>query len=277
MSLNPWQDYYAEIVAQRWARGLEPDPRLVAAAEGRHVEPGEIETWALRLGIADLQEIASDLWPRLGGGSRSRSSEPATRPATRRPPYYLPSRSDQTSRRSRSDASPELRESGSGFRIQFSGGVCAAIEHEVVSAIWEFDSREVETGGWLYGLYPADDDWVAVIHASGPGQNGSHGRGWTRLSDPSQVEADFSDSLARARPVRVGDWHSHPNDDPTPSDADLRIWGRHSDEAGVLPYVALIAMPGEDVGWMVPQFAGWVIREDENGALVCEPAKVLNG
>jgi hypothetical protein len=33
-------------------------------------------------------------------------------------------------------------------------------------------------------------------------------------------------------------------------------------------------MPGEDVGWMAPQLVGWVIREDENGVPVCEPAVV---
>jgi hypothetical protein len=33
-------------------------------------------------------------------------------------------------------------------------------------------------------------------------------------------------------------------------------------------------MPGEDVGWMAPQSVGWVIREDQNGLLVCEPSKV---
>jgi hypothetical protein len=100
------------------------------------------------------------------------------------------------------------------------------MEQEVLQAISGSSIRKrSKLAGWRYALYPADDDWVAVIHASGPGQSGSHGAGWTRLSDPSQVEADFSDGLARARPVRVGDWHSHPNEYAIPSDADLRVWG----------------------------------------------------
>jgi proteasome lid subunit RPN8/RPN11 len=268
---NPWRDYYAEIVAQRWARGLDPDPKLMAQAEGRRVAPGEIEAWERRLGIADFQiDLGRELWPRLGG---SRSCELSTRPATRRPPWYLPSRSGkETSRRSRSDASPELRETGSGFRIELSGGVCAAIEHEVVAAIWEFDSREVETGGYLYGFSPPDDHRVGIVHATCPGPTSQHGSGRVRLSDPSQIEAAFEEQLVQL--VRVGDWHSHPWRDPIPSPADTRRWGRASEEAGVLPYAGVIAMPGEGVGWMAPQFVGWVIREDDNGVLVCEPGKI---
>jgi hypothetical protein len=134
--------------------------------------------------------------------SSPRSFEPSNRPAT--------SRSEETLRRSRSDASPELRETGSGFRIELSGGVCAAIEHEVVAAVWEFDSREVESGGYLYGFWPPDDDCVQIVHASGPGSTGEHGSGRVRLSDPGQVEADFAEHLVRAKLVRVADWHSHP-------------------------------------------------------------------
>jgi hypothetical protein len=134
--------------------------------------------------------------------SSPRSFEPSNRPAT--------SRSEETLRRSRSDASPELRETGSGFRIELSGGVCAAIEHEVVAAVWESDSREVESGGYLYGFWPPDDDCVQIVHASGPGSTGEHGSGRVRLSDPGQVEADFAEHLVRAKLVRVADWHSHP-------------------------------------------------------------------
>jgi proteasome lid subunit RPN8/RPN11 len=209
-----------------------------------------------------------------GRPERSRSFEPSARVASRKPKWRLRS-SEPTARKHVPSANeaPELLDVGSGFKVELNATVCKAIEQEVLGAIWEFDSQVVETGGWLYGLYSAENDRVAVVHASGPGQNGSHGAGWTRLSNPDQVEADFSNSLARARLVRVGDWHSHPNDDPIPSDADLRIWGRHSDDAGVLPYASVIVTPGE-VGWMTPEFHGWVTREDDRGLLVCEPSRI---
>jgi proteasome lid subunit RPN8/RPN11 len=70
------------------------------------------------------------------------------------------------------------------------------------------------------------------------------------------------------------DWHSHPWRDPIPSPADIRNWARASEEADVFPYAGVIPMPGEDVSWMAPKFVGWVISEDDNGVLVCEPAVV---
>lgn len=77
-----------------------------------------------------------------------------------------------------------------------------------------------------------------------------------------EIEADFDDCLVQARLVRVGDWHSHPSDDPDPSDADLRAWSRHSDDADVLPYVGVVVTPGE-LGWTMSRFYGWVTREDQ--------------
>jgi len=147
------------------------------------------------------------------------------------------------------------------------------MEREVLEAIWALHSHEVESGGWLCASYPPEDDRVRIVHASGPGHNGKHGAGWTRLSDPSQVEEAFDDSLGQARLVRVGDWHSHPVRDSFPSDADLAKWAQHSDDAGVLPYAGVIVTPGE-VGWMTPEFHGWVTREEDQGFLVCEPGKI---
>jgi len=51
-------------------------------------------------------------------------------------------------------------------------------------------------------------------------------------------------------------------------------WANNSDRAGVLPYASVIVTPGE-IGWTTPEFHGWVTREDDQGVLVCEPAKVF--
>jgi proteasome lid subunit RPN8/RPN11 len=93
-------------------------------------------------------------------------------------------------------------------------------------------------------------------------------------AEPSRCQAaSFEDCLLQTQLVRVGDWHSHPNDDPIPSDADLRTWGLHSEDAGVVPYAGVIVTPGE-VGWMTPEFYGWVTREDDRGLLVCGPGRI---
>jgi hypothetical protein len=61
--------------------------------------------------------------------------------------------------------------------------------------------------------------------------------------------------------------------DPHREDADLANWARHSDDSAVLPYTGVIVTPG-GVGWMSPEFHGWVTREDDRGLLACEPAKI---
>jgi proteasome lid subunit RPN8/RPN11 len=103
--------------------------------------------------------------------------------------------------------------------------------------------------------------------------NSGASRSRSSEGEPNQVEAACGEILARARLVRVGDWHSHPVRDASPSDADLAAWARHSKDAGVLPYAGVIVTPGE-VGWMSPEFHGWITREDDRGLLVCEPGRI---
>jgi hypothetical protein len=43
-----------------------------------------------------------------------------------------------------------------------------------------------------------------------------------------------------------------------------------------LPYFGVVVTPGE-VGWMTPEFYGWVTREDDRGCLVAEPAVLRGG
>jgi proteasome lid subunit RPN8/RPN11 len=245
-----------------------------ARAHGLKVLPHWLET--IRQNEQRLEGTAL-----LNGGtrpqrSRSRSLEPSARVASRRPKWHLRS-SEPTARHVRSaNEAPELLETGSGFTIQICVSACGAIEREALEAIWQFDSRVVESGGYLYALYPSNDERALIVHASGPGRNGDHGPGRVRLSDPSDVESDFGELEARAGLVLCGDWHSEPGRDPIPSDADLVAWANNSDRAGILPYASIIATPGE-IGWTTPELHGWVTREDEDGFLVCEPAKVLDG
>jgi proteasome lid subunit RPN8/RPN11 len=240
-----------------------------AQANGLHVLPHWFENIERAEEVLRSASASSNGMP-----ERSRSFEPSARVASRKPAWHL--RSSEPAARKHGPSAhevPELQETGSGFRVKLNATVCKAMEQEVLQTLWQFDSQEVETGGWLYALYAPDDDRVTIAHASGPGHNGKHGGGWTRLSDPSEVEEAFDDALAQARLVRVGDWHSHPVRDSIPSDADLAKWARHSDEAGVLPYSGVIVTPGE-VGWMSPEFHGWITREDDRGLLVCEPGRI---
>jgi proteasome lid subunit RPN8/RPN11 len=274
-------DYYAGLVALAEAQGRTPNPQLRARAEGRSVEPGEWEAWRRQLGIGNVDGTSNP-----GSARWSPSREVAGRSddgvghGRRRPRWHLPTgeAARRQSRRSRSEPAqeaPELLETGSGFTIQLAASACEAMEREVLESIWQFDSLAMETGGWLYSHYRPDGgrQQALVIHASGPGRNGEHSVGSVRLSDPREVERDFDDLTARAGLIRVGDWHSHPARDPIPSHGDLTVWANNSDRAGVLPWSSVILTPGE-LGWAVPDFHGYVTREDDEGLLVCEPAVV---
>jgi hypothetical protein len=46
-----------------------------------------------------------------------------------------------------------------------------------------------------------------------------------------------------------------------------------NNDSRVLPHIRVIVTPGE-VGWMTPEFHGWVTREDDRGLLVCEPSRI---
>jgi hypothetical protein len=67
---------------------------------------------------------------------------------------------------------------------------------DVILASIAFETKRVSL---LIRHAVAED--LALVH-------GRSDRGWTRLSDPSEVEEAFDDALAQARLVRVGDWHS---------------------------------------------------------------------
>jgi proteasome lid subunit RPN8/RPN11 len=91
-------------------------------------------------------------------------------------------------------------------------------------------------------------------------------------SQPIEVKAEFEAVLRRAALVHVGEWHSHPTVDATPSEDDRNSWAAVW-ATGFLPYAAVIVTPGE-LGWTTPKFHGYVTLEDDDGRLVAQPAIV---
>src|SRR6266542_2074409 len=101
---DPWREYYAELVELARKQGRDPDPRRIARAEGRRVEPGEIEAWERRL---DIDSFAID--PQHSINVPRRPWSPSARSAGPRPRWYLRS-AEETSARSRrrpGNSSPE--------------------------------------------------------------------------------------------------------------------------------------------------------------------------
>src|SRR6266545_2022399 len=113
-----------------------------AQAHGLHVLPHWFET------IERAEEVLRSASASSNGRpERSRSFEPSARVAGRKPAWHL--RSSEPAARKHGPSShevPELLEIGSGFRVELNAAVCKAMEQEVLHAIWQFDSQEVETG-----------------------------------------------------------------------------------------------------------------------------------
>jgi hypothetical protein len=265
-------DYYAALCELAEAQGRVPNPGDVARAEGRQATRAEWEAHYRELGVNDIVSLPAGA--RAWSGERSRS------------PWYLGTRE-----RSRSPAPPrhwdanaeaedsvgealelepdELEATRPPFEIHLTGGVCTSIEREVADAMWRFDGRDVETGGHLFSHYAAEHDEVLVVHATGPGEGSDHGNGSVQLG-----AIELHDLLAGAGLLRTGDWHSHPSPDSLPSDADKRSWATSLQKRGAAVWASVIVTPRRETGWMAPEFHGYVTREDENGVLVCDPAKV---
>jgi integrative and conjugative element protein (TIGR02256 family) len=80
----------------------------------------------------------------------------------------------------------------------------------------------VETGGVLAGTVDPDGN-IRITHASGPGPKAVHER--TKFKKDVEFCQAFLDNLYEASgqtTVYVGEWHSHPESDNTPSSLDIR-------------------------------------------------------
>jgi proteasome lid subunit RPN8/RPN11 len=270
-------DYYAGRCEQASAQGRVPNLVDVARAFGLP-DPDRADIAAFEDDVVSgriasgttVEQIRSRLLD--GGGRRS-----ADLPRTRGRSWYL----HEASGRARGDPSgpspalPQfLAASRAAFTIRLPSSVQTAIEQEVVGAIWRFDRRDVESGGWLFALYGADDDEVRIAYASGPGAGSKHLAGQLTLTRPQEIRAAFPDYLRRSQLVLVGDWHSHPAPDPEPSDADVKAWAKHSRLTASTLYASLIVTPGADMGWSAPDFHGFITYALD-GRLVCEQSKVV--
>lgn len=262
-------DYAAALCAIAEAQGRVPNPGNVARAEGRQATRAEWGVYYRRLGLDAVNGIVS---PSVGASQRSRRSwhldtRERSRPTAPSRPWDTESEADDSVREA-----PELE--AAHFEIRLTAGVMRTIEQQVADAMWRFDRRDVESGGWLFAHDAPDAECVHLAYASGPGPEAEHGNGRVRLTDALKASLWLDDLSITSRLIRVGDWHSHPSDDPEPSDADLSAWQKNHRAADASQWVSLIVTPGPEMGWMAPRFHGYVTREDESGVLVCDPATV---
>jgi JAB domain-containing protein similar to deubiquitination enzymes len=117
-----------------------------------------------------------------------------------------------------------------------------------------------ETGGALMGSIGRGGS-VVVEHVVGPTD-------WTeRDAHTFRIERDSWLLIERSHDqpgwLWLGDWHSHDELEPRPSQHDFDGW-RAAVRRGVGLYVGVIATPDPDVDWRfdAPRFAAWITTRD---------------
>jgi integrative and conjugative element protein (TIGR02256 family) len=87
----------------------------------------------------------------------------------------------------------------------------------------QMSAAEPEAGGILLGRIIKGTGHVVVDAAVPPGRQDRRGRSWfRRVKAPSQAIVNASWSASAGTSVYLGEWHTHPQDEPHPSCVDLR-------------------------------------------------------
>lgn len=116
----------------------------------------------------------------------------------------------------------------------------------------------LETGGVLLGQ--ASGDLIEIRHAGDPGPGATRGT-HTFHRDLAHAQHLADAAWQRDRSVWIGEWHTHPSGDLTPSAVDLDSYLRHlhDTDLGFDLFVAMICGLGS--GGVVTAAAWLVTRE----------------
>lgn len=105
-----------------------------------------------------------------------------------------------------------------------------AVAPAVLGVFGEFTQREAkatEAGGILLGRLIIGGDDVAVDEALRPTREDRRARfAFFRARDPAQRVVNDRWERSNGTTVYLGEWHTHPEDDPTPSSIDVFNWRR---------------------------------------------------
>lgn len=110
-----------------------------------------------------------------------------------------------------------------------SGGLLelAADAKTILLAHRQLKADQMEAGGILLGrLIDATDD-VLVDEVTSPNKQDRRGRFFFfRKKRTAQQRINFAWKESSHTRIYLGEWHTHPESDPSPSDIDLENWNR---------------------------------------------------
>lgn len=111
----------------------------------------------------------------------------------------------------------------SGIRVKLDGVVVARL-----ATYRQTRPRQHEAGGVLLGRHLLDSGDIVVDDISEPMPGDTRSRfGFRRQQKSHQIRVDNAWLASRGTCVYLGEWHTHPEPDPTPSSTDLADWRRH--------------------------------------------------
>ncbi len=114
-----------------------------------------------------------------------------------------------------------------GGRVAFSAAVV-----DVLQRHRQLGPKATEAGGVLLGRIISDTGDVVVDEVTEPMPGDSRSRfSFLRRKEPAQRHVKLAWATSKGTRIYLGEWHSHPEDRPTPSPQDLRNWRAIVDRA----------------------------------------------
>lgn len=109
-----------------------------------------------------------------------------------------------------------------GGELRLSHGALLSVQDHIQSR-----GSSPEAGGILLGRLLLESNFVSVDGVTVPGPDDRQGRfSFFRAERPAQLAVNEAWARSGGTLNYLGEWHTHPEDDPTPSGRDLREWRR---------------------------------------------------
>jgi proteasome lid subunit RPN8/RPN11 len=257
-------DFYVKL-GKEWSRLSA----MLNGGSSRGTLTAGMATRANRPAQSSFERYAADeaAWQR----SQERARLAATSlPAAWRLPEPARAKVDAPSIRLDADTEPRVR-------VIVVGSAVEAITAECLR--WD---GEVETGGWLvghraWGWHRERTVAIATVAA----RMRREGKVWLDEGEFTRMDARLQAARDRDGDLRgIGEWHTHPTGDATPSEADLRCQARElatiSDHNVSLTSLIVTRRDGA-LSWRNPHISAWITRHARSSfgeRMVCEPATV---
>ncbi len=129
-------------------------------------------------------------------------------------------------------------------------------------------SASKEAGGMLLGRIIDSGTDLVIDEATEPTESDQSGRTFFyRCKDPAQPKVNSAWEESRRTRNYLGEWHTHPEDDPQPSEQDLHNWNRISREAKRDYETLVFVIVGRS------KMRLWTIRKNMGRVVELDPAE----